>query len=304
MDRIDMMRAFREVARVGGFAPAARALGVSTSTLSRQIAGLEEWLGIQLLFRSTRSVRLTDAGQGYLARCVAILDDVGDMEQAGQEAREKLSGRVRLTAPSYYGRHVMTPILTKFLKAHPDVSAELLFHDRHVDMITEGFDLAIRITRPKDSTLIARRIDTVKLIEAAAPTYLEEHGVPQTIEELAQHHCIVDMRGEGDHRWEFLTESGKIMQPVSGMVRVNHGETARDLAIAGFGITRLPGFFLTDALAAGQLMQVLQAYPEDTAGIYVIYPPTRFISRTVRAVIDFLAKETATVAASDGAALE
>lgn len=290
-----MMRAFREVARQGGFAPAARTLGISTSTLSRQVAALEEWFGVLLFFRSTRSVRLTDAGQSYLARCVAILDDVSEMEQAGQDSRDRLSGRVRLTAPSYYGRHVLTPILTEFLKDHPDVQAELLFHDRHVDMVAEGFDLAVRITRPKDSTLIARRIGSVELIEAASPGYLDQHGVPETIEDLAHHRCIVDMQREGGERWEFMTETGKVLQPVSGAVRVNQGETARDFAIAGFGIARLPHFFLNDAVADGRLVRVLGSYTEDTAGIYLIYPPARFMSRAVRAVIDHLVTEVAKV---------
>jgi DNA-binding transcriptional LysR family regulator len=286
MDRIEMMRAFREVARREAFSPAARQLGVSASALSRHIAGLEDWLGVQLFHRTTRHVRLTDAGQGYLARCSKILDSVRELEETGSDTTDKLSGTIRLTAPNFYGRHYVVPIVQDFLRCHPDMTVELILYDRVVDVVGEGFDLAVRITKPEDSSLIARSIGSTSVVHVASPDYLKQNGVPELIEDLASHACIVDQVPGYVGHWPFKTQKGLVSQRVDGRIKVNDGEMARDFAIAGFGIARLPGFFVDDAIASGEVVPVLEDIYHDEAGIYIVYPPSRFVSRSLRVLID------------------
>jgi len=291
MDRLDMMKAFVETARQGGFAPAARQLAISTSALSRHIAALEDWLGVQLFHRTTRHVRLTDAGQGYLGRCLKVLEDVHELEQAGQDAQGELSGKIRISAPVYLGRQHIAPALTGFLSANPGLSVDLFLSDRLVDLVAEGFDLAIRVTKPADSTLIARRLGETRVCIVAAPGYLASRGAPSTVEDLRQHDCIIDRVPEGSDRWSFTTRGGRTALRVNGQIRVNDGETARNFALAGLGLARLPFLFVNKALAAGELVEVKLDDETEKAGVFALYPPSRHLSRSVRAVIDWLVAE-------------
>jgi len=286
-----MMEAFVAVSRQGGFAPAARQLDISTSALSRHIAALEDWLGVQLFHRTTRHVRLTDAGQGYLGRCLKVLAEIREIEQAGQDVQGTLSGKIRISAPVYLGRRHIAPVLAPFLKANPDVSVDLFLSDRLVDLVAEGFDLAIRVSKPADSSLIARRLGETRICMVAAPNYLASRGTPSTIEELSQHNCIIDRVPEGGDRWTFTSQHGRINQRVSGQARVNDGEAARDFALSGLGIARLPFFFVQDSLASGALIEVELDEGGDKVGIFAIYPPSRHLSRSVRALIDLLVSE-------------
>jgi len=288
MDRLDMMKAFIEVARQGGFAPAARQLDISTSALSRHIAALEDWLGVQLFHRSTRHVNLTDAGQGYLGRCMKILEEVREIEHAGQDTQGDLSGKIRISAPVFLGRRCIAPVMAKFLLANPGLNAELFLSDRLVDLVAEGFDLAIRVTKPEDSSLVARRLTSVRICIVGAPAYLAERGTPNELADLKDHDCIIDRLPEGSDRWTFATPHGKFNQRVSGQVRVNDGETARDFAIAGLGLARLPFFFVEDALASDDLVEIEFKGDSEEAGFYAVYPPSRYLSRSIRALIDLL----------------
>lgn len=281
-----MMRAFREVARCEAFAPAARQLGISASAISRYVASLEDWLGVQLFHRTTRHVRLTDAGQGYLARCVEILDTVHELERTSSEDTEALSGTIRLTTPVFFGRRYIVPIVEEFMRQHPGVSLELMLHDRVVDIVGEGFDLAIRINKPEDSSLIARRIGTIKLLHVASPGYLAQRGTPNSIQDLDNHDCVVDLVPGHVGRWPFFTDKGQITQRVDGRIKVNDGEVACDFAVTGFGIARLPHFFVEDAIAAGDVVPVLEDLFHDEADLYAVYPPSRFLARPVRTLID------------------
>ncbi|MDU8929328.1 LysR family transcriptional regulator [Alisedimentitalea sp. MJ-SS2] len=293
MDRLDMMTAFAAVARHGGFAPAARQLGISTSALSRHIAALEDWLGVQLFHRSTRSVRLSDSGQGYLRRCQNVLDEVREIEQAGQDAQTALSGKLRLSAPVYLGRNRVAPLVARFLHDHPAMRIDLFLTDRLVDMVTEGVDLAIRVTKPADSSLIARRIGATQISVVAAPAYLARRGTPKAITDLTSHDCIVDRSPDGSNRWHFQTPDGRVSRPVDGHIRVNDGETARDFAIDGLGLAHLPLFFVQDALDRGDLIRVKLDDQPEHIGIYAIYPPSRHLSRGLRALLDHIAYELA-----------
>ena len=286
-----MMRAFREVARCEAFSPAARRLGISASAMSRHIAGLEDWLGVQLFHRSTRHVRLTDAGQEYLARCVKILDSVRDLEQAGLGPDEALSGTIRVTAPDFYGRRYVVPILANFMDTHQGVNVELMLHDRRVDILGEGFDLALRITKPEDSSLIARRINTIKLLHVASPAYLKERGVPRSIEELDAHDCVIDVVPGHPGQWLFGGDKDPAIKRIHGRIKVNDGEAACRFAIAGFGIARLPHFFVEAAISAGDLEPIMEDLYLEEVGVYAVYPPSRFLTRPLRALIDKFAAD-------------
>ncbi|MBO9475462.1 LysR family transcriptional regulator [Shimia sp. R10_1] len=291
MDRLDMMKALVEVARQGGFAPAARQLDISTSALSRHIAALEDWLGVQLLHRTTRHVRLTDAGKGYLVRCQKVLQEIREIELAGQDVHGALSGQIRISAPVFVGRQHIAPVLAPFLRANPGVSVDLFLSDRLVDLVAEGFDMVIRVTKPTDSSLIARRLGDTRLCVVASPDYLAARGTPSTIEELAQHDCIIDRVPEGSGRWSFITQSGHTAQRVSGQARVNDGETARNFAMSGLGLARLPFFFVQEAIASGALIEIELDENPEKAGVFALYPPSRHLSQSVRAVIDLLVSE-------------
>jgi DNA-binding transcriptional LysR family regulator len=286
MDRLDMMRAFREVARHEAFSPAARQMGMSASALSRHVAGLEDWLGVQLFRRTTRHVRLTDEGQGYLARCVDILESIRDLEQASADAQEGLSGTIRLSSPVYYGRRYIVPLVQEFMRVHPGVQVELMLHDRQVDIVGEGFDLAIRIADLKDSSLIARRLEGTSLMYVASPGYLEQKGLPKSPEDLANHECVIDTVPGNVGRWPFDTEKGRILQRVEGRILVNDGEVACSYAVAGYGIAMLPHFFVEDALAAGKLVRVLEHSFQEEVNIYAVYPSSRFLAPSLRSLVD------------------
>jgi len=291
MDRLETMRAFVEVARQSGFAPAARHLGMSTSALSRHIMSLEDWLGVQLFHRNTRHVQLTDAGQGYLDRCVKVLDDVRDIEKLNQETHSELSGSIRISAPVFLGRTFVAPTLSKTLLANPRFRAELFLSDRQVDLIGEGFDLAVRVAKPEDSSLIARRLTSVRICVVGSPAYLAEHGSPAKLGDLKNHRCVIDRLPDGADRWKFATSEGGRTQKIEGQVRVNDGEAARNFAVAGLGLARLPMFFVEDALEQGQLVEIDFENDTEEAAVYAVYPPSRHLSRGVRALIDLMVRE-------------
>jgi DNA-binding transcriptional LysR family regulator len=297
MDRIDMMRAFRAVAQAEGFAPAARELGISTSALSRQIAALEDWLGSQLFHRTTRQVRLTASGAVYLEQCTRILGSVREMELAAAGGAQELTGTLRITAPALYGRAQLLSRLQGFMRQHPGLGLDLVLIDRITNIVEEGFDLAVRITRPSDSSLIARKIGETEIILAASPEYLARHPAPQRPQDLTGHLCIQDAAGQRSSRWDFPVEGKTVSVPVSGPVKVNQGESAAAFAAEGFGIARLPAFFFQDHLGSGALQEVLPGFRQPPVGIYAVFPPSRHHSPAVRALVDHLV-ETAKAGAT------
>jgi DNA-binding transcriptional LysR family regulator len=289
MDRLKTMEAFAEVARRQGFAPAARELGLSTSAVSRYVAELESWLGVQLLRRTTRRVSLTAAGRTYLERCQRILDEVADLTRAADELHREPRGEIRMTAPVFVGKHLLGPVLPGFLARYPNVKVRLHLIDRFVDLVDEGFDLALRIADLPDSTLVARKLGDTKLMLTAAPGYLEEHGIPETAEDLKAHNCLVDLvAGHGD-RWPFAGAKGPLRLRVGGNLTVNSGEMVREATLAGLGVSLLPDFFVARDVAKGRLVALLGERVIATAGIFAVYPPTRHLSSGVRALIDALA---------------
>jgi DNA-binding transcriptional LysR family regulator len=293
MDRVKAMNVFVEVAGRGGFAPAARHLGLSTSAASRQVRDLESWLGLQLLNRTTRRIDLTDAGKAYLSRCAQIVGAVADLERSAQALGEDPQGELRVTAPLFMGRHLLGPILPGFLARYPKVKLRLRLLDRMVDLVDEGFDLALRIADLPDSTLIARKLGQTRLLMTAAPAYLAERGVPKQVGDLKHHNCLVDtVAGHGD-RWPLEADRHRADRHraagrVAGNFTVNGGEMVREMTLAGLGLSLLPDFFVAEEVARGRLVAVLEHAVRRSAGIYALYPRTRHLSGPVRALIDAL----------------
>ena len=285
------MQIFVSVVETGSISAAAERLLLAKSAVSRRLAELEAHLGVALIQRTTRRLNLTDSGRAYYARCVAILADVEEAEAAVSQAHGALKGHLKVALPLSFGLLHLAPLIQTFMTRHPDVRFELDFNDRQIDLMQEGFDLAIRIATLADSSLIARRLAPIRHIVCASPGYLARHGTPRAAADLAQHVCLAYSNVRDSGLWSYRGPDG---QP--GQVRVpirlaaSSGEFLIRAAIAGEGLILLPSFYVHEALRTGQLMRVLadHAWPELSA--YAVYPPTRHLSSRARALIDFLAE--------------
>lgn len=294
MDRLAHMEVFVAVVEAGGIGAAADRLGLAKSAVSRRLAELESRLGATLIHRTTRRLNLTDDGRAYYERCVAILADLDEAEAAVRQAQGALTGRLKVTLPTSFGLLHLAPLIRAFMEQHPEVRFELDFNDRQVDIMQEGFDLAIRIARLEDSSLIARRLAPIRSGVYSSPDYLARRGTPGTAEALKDHACLVYSNPRDPDLWTYTGPDGR-----PGSVRVpvhlasSSGEFLLRVALAGQGLIRSPTFFVHEALKAGRLVPVLtdHAWPELSA--YAVYPPTRHLSRRVRSFIDFLAERLA-----------
>ncbi len=287
MDILKGMTIFAEVANQQGFAPAARALQLSTSAVSRYVIELEEWLGVQLLQRTTRKLSLTEEGAMYLERCKHVITDVDDIKNAALHMQTEPQGTLKITAPVFIAKECMQDILPGYLNTYPKVRVELTAVDRYVDLIEEGFDLALRAGELSDSTLVARRLMDVKLALVASPAYLAANGRPDTAADLKAHNCLVDTVSGYGNRWP-VGDRANSKTTVRGNVRANSGEIVRALALAGQGIALLPHFMVMRELHKGRLTLLLDEYVHFSAGLYAVYPQRRFVSVNVRSLIDYL----------------
>lgn len=285
MDRLKAMKIFVEVARQEGFATAGRQLGMSTSAVSRYIMDMEKWLDVQLLNRTTRHLSLTDSGKHYLERSKTVLKEVREMEQSAKSVREAPQGELRVSAPVFVGKYFLGSILPAFFERYPGISVRLHLRDRFVDLIEEGFDLALRIGELEDSTLVARRLSSMRLMLAAAPSYIDQYGKPETVDDLKNHNCIIDTVAKHGDRWPLKHKGGF---RVHGNLSVNNGELVRDVALAGLGIARLPDFFVAQDIEEGTLVSLLSDIKENEVGIYAVYSQARHLSSSIRALIDFM----------------
>lgn len=286
------IRAFLQVVDSGGISAAATRMGVSKSILSSRITRLERALHTKLLHRSPHGVAVTDAGQRFHAR---MRDVVARMQQAIDEVASGddsgLSGSLRIAAPMTFGTTHLGPILFAFMAEHPQLDVTLDLDDRYVDILTGGYDLGLRIGRLSDSSLMARRIAPSPRVLCCSPTYAARHGLPASVEALQDHHCICYGSASVAPYWQFLsTVPGSETQQVvvRGRTHLNNGESMRDAAIAGLGVAILPLFIAEPALQAGQLQVILPETPPTEDAIYAVYPPTRYVSRAVRTLIDTL----------------
>ncbi|MEP7185033.1 MAG: LysR family transcriptional regulator [Rhodanobacter sp.] len=287
MNQLEDMRIFAETVDAQSFTAAAERLGLSKQFVSKRIAAMEKRLGARLLVRSTRRLRVTNLGLAYHERALRILQDVDAAEQMIISHTATPRGVLRLSAPMSFATLHLGPLIPAFMRRHPEVSVELELNDRTVDLIGEGYDMAVRIGTLADSSLIARRITSAPLITCASPDYLKQHGVPTAPEQLGAHACLT--YGHTRHgEWSFRLGERTRNVPVSGRMRANNGEMLRDAAIAGLGIITLPHFIVATALADGRLVPVLEAFRPEGLIVHAVYPQHRQSSLLVRTFSDFL----------------
>ena len=289
MDRIASMAAFPKVVGAGSFSGAAREMQVSQASVTKQIQELESWLGARLLNRTTRRLNLTEIGVAFYERSTRILEAVEEARNAAGALQTVPRGRLRINAPVSFGLLHLAPVITEFLELHPDISVEMLVNDRLVDLLEGEFDVAMRIGRLRDSSLIARRIAPIRLAVCAAPAYLATHGVPRTPEDLARHNCLEYTYFESRGEWRLLNSDGEeIIVPVSGRYLANNADVLRSTALAGGGIILIPTFIVGQDLRTGRLVRLLPDFPPPEQALHALYPPGRHLSAKVRSFVDFL----------------
>ncbi len=284
--RWESIEAFERVVRLESFSRAAEDLGVSRSHISRQIAALENRLDAQLLLRTTRKVSPTEVGQAFYLRCREILDNLAEAEQGIVDLQERPRGILRVTVGGAFGEDFIAPATVEFMREHPDLSVELDFSNRLIDLISEGYDLAVRAGTLKDSSLIARRICNRKLLTCASPAYLERNGNPSTIHALNNHNCLLGTL----ETWRFREGGKNFDLRVQGNWRSNNGRALLNAARLGLGVVQLPSFYLEADLADGKLVTVLEPYNPTDTGIWAVYPHNRHLSAKVRLFVNFLAE--------------
>jgi DNA-binding transcriptional LysR family regulator len=291
MDRFDTITAFIAVADEGGFAPAARSLGLSPSAVTRLVAALEERLGIRLLQRTTRSVTLTDAGTRYLLRARQVLGDLTEAEEMAQAERAIPAGRFVVSAPAVFGRMHVGPLMCSYLNNNEAVIGELLLQDRWVNLVEEGVDLAVRIGQLSDTSLVARRVGETRRVLVAAPDYLARRGLPQVPQDLKNHRIIQFSVLSGGNDWRFYRSDKTETVTITPHYATNSADAAIWHATRNGGIAMVLAYQVIDLVRAGQLEVVLPDFEPPILPIQLVYPTAKLLSAKVRAFID-LAVET------------
>lgn len=289
MDRLACMEAFVRVATLGSFSAAARSSGLSKAAVSKYVAALEAHLGVQLLRRTTRSLSLTDAGRTYQRRCADLLEEIAALEGALRHDSAAPRGLLRVTAPPGLAESYGHVLFTEFRARYPEVRLAVDLTHRMLDLVEEGVDLAIRVTVPEDSTLVARHLAPAPIRAVAAPTYLLKRGMPGHPAALREHDCLIDTNFREQSRWRFVVEGQPVAVEVDGPFRVNSPATIKELAIAGHGIALIADFVVRDALADGRLVELFSGHLDYAWGIYAVYPRRRYLPARVRVFIEHLA---------------
>ncbi|MBV2193998.1 MAG: LysR family transcriptional regulator [Azonexus sp.] len=293
MDRLDAMQLFVRVAELGSFAGAAQQLGVARSVVTRQIAGLEAHLGVKLMARSTRRLTLTSAGTAYLEKCRVILNLVEAAEIGVAEERQTPRGNIRISLPLSFGLKRLAPLLLDFSQRYPEVALDMDYSDRRVNLIEEGIDLSIRVTRRLDAGDVARRIGTSRMLVLASPDYLSLHGQPAHPAELAHHVCLGYTNAGAATSWQFVVDGQLENFSIRSRINANNGDVLTEAAAQGLGIACQPDFIAGSFIAAGRVVEILVDYPGPELGIYAMLPSNRHIPHRVRVLMDFLAARLA-----------
>ncbi|MFP2934118.1 LysR family transcriptional regulator [Pyxidicoccus sp. 3LG] len=292
-DRLEDMLSFTAVARALSFADAARELAISASALSRRISRLEEALGTALLRRTTRHVSLTEAGTLYLERCTDVLTRVEDAEALVSGLGGEPRGRLRVALPNLFGQLQVAPLLPDFMHRHPRIGLELSFMDRYVDLVQEGFDVAIRIGALTDSSLVVRRLATNHRILCAAPGYLRGRRPLAKPEDLAQHACLYFSPLSEGQTWNLQRGEERVATRGRPVLVADNAEALRLAALGGCGVTVLATFLVAEDLRVGRLVRVLEDWSVPDTGIFAVHPPGRLVPSKVKAFVSFLAERYA-----------
>lgn len=288
MDRFLEMQTFNAVVEAGSFVKAADALELSKAAVSRYVVELETRLGVRLLQRTTRRLSLTDEGQLFYARSKELLAELAEAEDEITSRNDAASGLLRVNAPFTFGVLHLAPLWGDFLRQHPKVKLEVTLADRLVDLVEEGFDVAIRIASLESSTLVSTRLATTRLLLCGAPQYLQSHGVPQHPDELASHAVIAYSYFSTRDEWHFQGPQGPVSVKTNPCFHTNNGDTCRAAALAGQGIILQPDFLVGSDVASGALVELLPQFQARDIGIYAVYPTRKHVSPKVRSLIAFL----------------
>ena len=289
MDTITGMRTFCAVATEESFVRAAERLGISPALTSKYVGQLEERLGIRLLNRTTRSLALTENGEAYFRRCLDLIEDFDELEASVRDSQFNPKGRLLVAAPIIFGGTYLSDAIAIFLEQYPDISIEIRLSDNFVNIIEEGFDLAIRLGALKDSTLIAKKLASTGIFLCATPQYLAQYPAPVHPDELVNHNCIVDTNFDSGNQWPFVVNGERITVKVGGRLKVNSATATRALLLKHLGIAFCPGHVIAKDISAGRLVCLLSDFNAFNPGLYAVYPHNRHLATKVRVFVDFLA---------------
>jgi len=290
MDKLKSMSSFVAVAKAGGFTAAADNLGLSRAQVSKSVMQLEAHLGARLLNRTTRRISLTEIGRIYYERCKTILYDIDEIETLAGEQTATPHGILSLSVPTSFGILHLKEAIPQYIKKHPRVQIRLNLADRFIDVVSEGYDLVLRISELEDSSLIARKIAPCKRVFCASPEYLKQNGTPKVPQDLAIHHCLIYSNELKPDTWVLHGPDGTESVRVNGPVCADNGDILKAAAISGLGITLLPTFIVGHDLQKDRLQQVLVDYCPAEISIYAVFPSRRYLSAKVRTFIDFLSE--------------
>jgi len=290
MEDFSAITSFVRVVEARSFAAAAVQLGMTPSGVSRAVSRLEEQIGVRLLFRSTRALRLTDDGESFYQRCKAILADLGEAVDALNYARTKPSGKLRVAANVSVGRAALIPNLADFEAKYPDIRLELSMSDRSIGLIEEGIDCAIRMGELEDSNLIARKLGYFNNVLCAAPAYLERYGTPVSIDDLKQHRCInyVYPTSGRAYQWQFDTPDGRLALDIDAHLLINDGESVIQAAMAGLGIIQVPHWLAASAIGYGKLKVIMEDTISTGSPVWLVYPQKKHLSARVQAFLEWV----------------
>lgn len=289
MDRLTEMEAFATVVDQGGFTDAAKKMGISKSAVSKHVSALEARLGARLLNRTTRRVSPTEIGLAYYDRARRVLNDAGEADALVTSMQTAPSGLLRISVATDFGVNHLSPVLGEFLSEFPGITVNMVLNNRYVELISEGFDMAIRIGELEDSTLRARKLAETTKRMIAAPSYFQQYGRPEKIDDLNEHKLLHYSNQANSAVWKLTAPSGEKRQVrTAGWLTVNDGQSLMNACVSGLGIAYLPAFLYADPMRKGLVEEAIPGLPLEVQGIYAVYPPGRFTQPKVRAFIDFL----------------
>ena len=275
------------VAENESFTLASKKMAISTAQVSRQISALENRLNIKLFYRTTRKVSLTEEGKVFYQHCRSVLDGLDAAERAITNLKSKPQGKIKLTAPVTYGEKQILPLVNNFVKQHVDVEVSAYLSNRQIDLAEDGYDLAIRVGKLSDSSMMAKQLGKRANYVCAAPSYLEAHGIPYSIAELSQHSCLL---GSSDY-WHFSELGKEKSMRLKARLRYNNGYCLTDAALKGLGIVQLPDYYVEQHLKSGELISLLDNYRAPDESIWAVYPQNRHLSPRIRLLVDYLAAQ-------------
>ena len=289
MDKLTSMLVFTKVAKAGSFASAAKELGLSRAMATKHVMQLENGLGIRLLNRTTRNLSLTEVGMVYLERCLQILDEMEEMEIAVTRLQTEPRGTLKVNATPFFGAYHLAPAIAAYTELYPDVSVDLILQAGYVDLIEEGFDLAIHLDELRDSSLIARKLGSSQRVVCGAPAYFKKRGAPKTPDDLRKHNCLINSSLPPRDQWQFSVPGGETtVVKVSGTMQANVADALRMAALSALGLVLLPTYMVGQDIRKNRLQAVLTDYVPAPLEIHAVYPHRKHLSAKVRTFVDFL----------------